>query len=75
MRVSIQPTRHAKLLARLAVLGAFPGCHLPAGRNAKNGAERFRFEVQSFTPHELAAGDLKLFQPPPGYFEIEPLPF
>ena len=40
-----------------------------------NGAERFRFEVQSVTPQKLTAEDAKLFQPPEGYFEIQPLPF
>ena len=29
-----------------------------------NGAERFRFEVQSVTPEKLTAGDEQLFQPP-----------
>jgi hypothetical protein len=40
-----------------------------------NGAERFRFEVQSVTPQKLTDKDAKLFQPPAGYFEIQPLPF
>jgi hypothetical protein len=40
-----------------------------------NGAERFRFEVQSITPQKLTDEDAKLFQPPAGYFEIQPLPF
>ncbi len=40
-----------------------------------NGAERFRFEVQSVTPQKLTAEDEKLFQPPAGWFEIQPLPF
>ena len=40
-----------------------------------NGMERFRFEVTSVTPQKLTKEDLKLFQPPGGYFEIQPLPF
>jgi alpha-glucosidase (family GH31 glycosyl hydrolase) len=40
-----------------------------------NGAERFRFEVKSVTPQKLTADDAKLFQPPSGWFEIQPLPF
>jgi hypothetical protein len=40
-----------------------------------NGMERFRFEVQSVTPQKLTEDDAKLFQPPPGWFEIQPLPF
>jgi hypothetical protein len=40
-----------------------------------NGAERFRFEVQSITRPKLTTEDAKLFQPPSGYFEIQPLPF
>jgi hypothetical protein len=40
-----------------------------------NGAERFRFEVQSVTPQKLTDEEAKLFQPPAGYFEIQPLPF
>jgi hypothetical protein len=40
-----------------------------------NGAERFRFEVQSVTPQKLTDQDAKLFQPPEGWFEIQPLPF
>jgi hypothetical protein len=40
-----------------------------------NGAERFRFEVQSITPQKLTDEEAKLFQPPEGWFEIQPLPF
>jgi hypothetical protein len=39
------------------------------------GAERFRFEVQSVTPQKLTDEEAKLFEPPAGYFEVEPLPF
>jgi hypothetical protein len=41
-----------------------------------NGAEHYRFEVQSITPERVTPGDAeKLFQPPPGYHELRPLPF
>jgi hypothetical protein len=40
-----------------------------------NGMERYRFEVQSITPQKLTDADAQLFQPPSGYFEIQPLPF
>jgi len=48
---------------------------LRASLHFENGAERYRFEVQSVVPQKLTKEDLKLFQPPEGYFEIEPLPF
>ena len=37
-----------------------------------NGAERFRFEVQSVTPQRLTDEDAKLFEPPAGWSEIPP---
>ncbi len=40
-----------------------------------NGAERYRFEVQSVTPQKQTDEDTKLFRPPTNYFEIQPLPF
>ena len=41
-----------------------------------NGAERYRFEVQSVTPEKIKPGEeAQLFQPPPDYQEIQPLPF
>ncbi len=40
-----------------------------------NGQERFRFQVKSVTPQKLSDEDVKLFQPPPDYQEIQPLPF
>ena len=40
-----------------------------------NGAERFRFRVKSVQPKEIQDLDGSLFQPPPGYHEIQPLPF
>jgi len=48
---------------------------LRASLHFENGPERYRFEVQSVTPQKLASEDQALFQPPEGYFEIQPLPF
>jgi hypothetical protein len=40
------------------------------------GAERYRFEVQAITPEKITPDDdAKLFQPPPNYQELRPLPF
>lgn len=48
---------------------------LRASLRFENGAERFRFEVKSVTTEKNRGLDGKLFEPPPGYQEIEPLPF
>ena len=41
-----------------------------------NGAERYRFEVKSITPEKITPDDAaKLFQPPPDYQEVRPLPY
>jgi hypothetical protein len=40
---------------------------------ATPGPERLRFEVKSITPERVT--DNALFQPPPDYREIQPLPF
>jgi hypothetical protein len=56
----------------LAAKKMFP---LLATAKFDNGAERYRFEVQSILPQKLTDEDAKLFQPPAGYFEIQPLPF
>jgi len=40
-----------------------------------NDAERLRFEVRSITSEKTPDPDGKLFQPPPDYHELEPLPF
>jgi len=40
-----------------------------------NGAERFRFEVKSVISERISDPSEKLFQPPPDYREIDPLPF
>jgi hypothetical protein len=41
----------------------------------ENGPERMRFEVKSIKPQKIEDPDGLLFQPPPGYLEIQPLPF
>jgi hypothetical protein len=41
----------------------------------ESGLECYRFEVKSIQPEKAARPDGQLFQPPPGYEEIEPLPF
>jgi hypothetical protein len=41
----------------------------------ENGLERYRFEVKALKAEKIADPDGKLFQPPPDYQEIEPLPF
>ena len=42
----------------------------------ENGPERYRFEVKSVMPEKIKKEDEgKLFQPPPDYQEIQPLPF
>jgi len=41
----------------------------------ENGLERYRFEVKSLKAEKITDPDGKLFQPPPDYNELEPLPF
>jgi hypothetical protein len=41
----------------------------------ENGPERLRFEVKAVTPEKIEDRDASLFQPPPDYREIGPLPF
>ena len=41
----------------------------------ENGPERMHFEVKTIAPEKIEDRDGKLFQPPPDYREIEPLPF
>ena len=43
--------------------------------NFENGAECLRYEVKSVTPGKLTDEDAKLFSPPAGYQELQPLPF
>ncbi len=40
-----------------------------------NDTERLCFEVKSITPEKIEDRDGALFQPPPDYHELEPLPF
>jgi len=40
----------------------------------ENGRERLRYVVSTVTPQTLTDDDQKLFTPPDGYIEIEPLP-
>ena len=41
----------------------------------ENGPERMHFEVQTIVPEKIEDRDGQLFQPPPDYQEIQPLPF
>ena len=41
----------------------------------QNGAERFRFDVISIQPQSIEDKDGSVFEPPPDYQEIQPLPF
>jgi hypothetical protein len=41
----------------------------------ENGPERLRFEVKAIAPERVEDRGGRLFQPPPDYHEIEPLPF
>ena len=56
----------------LAAKKMFP---LRASLHFDNGTERFHFEVKSVTPEKISDPEGKLFQPPSGYHEMEPLPF
>ena len=57
---------------RLAAKKLFP---LRAVLHDETPTERFRFEVKAITAEKVADKDGKLFQPPPEYTEIQPLPF
>jgi Domain of unknown function (DUF4412) len=48
---------------------------LLATLKSENGVERLRFEVKSITPQRIEDRGGALFQPPPDYQEIQPLPF
>jgi hypothetical protein len=57
-----------------ALLTAQKSFPLRASLCFDNGAERFRFEVKAAQAEKIADPGGKLFQPPPDYREIEPLP-
>jgi hypothetical protein len=48
---------------------------LLATLKVENGGERLRFEVKTIRPEKIEDPDGRLFQPPPGYHELDPLPF
>jgi hypothetical protein len=76
--VQNQPRRFAPRMIEerwpglLAARKLFP---LLATLRFDNGMERFRFEVRSVTPQKLTDDDATIFQLPPDYHEIQPLPF
>ena len=61
-----------KLFPLLAVL-RFELTAAPGSAPPPPGPERMRFEVTAITPEKIT--DNTLFQPPPDYQEIQPLPF
>jgi len=64
--------RARKLFPLLAVLRQERSASTPGGTPVA-GPERLRFEVKSVTPGKIT--DDALFQPPPDYQEVRPLPF
>ena len=58
--------------ALLAKRNLFP---MFASLRYDSGRERFRFEVTSINRKKITEPDHKLFEPPPGYREVQPLPF
>lgn len=67
-----QRTDQAQWGHRLKARKLFP---LLAVLKSENGPPRMRFEVTVIQPERLADKDGAWFQPPPGYQEVEPLPF
>ena len=65
--------RDRKLFPLLAVLRIEHPSASAEGGPLVAGPERLRFEVKSIAPEKIA--DERLFQPPPDYHEIQPLPF
>ncbi len=66
---------HARNLIALdtgAVTLLFP---LLATLKFESGGEYLRFEVKSILPTRIEDKDGSLFQPPPDYHELDPLPF
>lgn len=64
-----------KLFPLLAVLRMERAPEPAGGGTSAPSPERLRFEVKSVTPEKITDPDGKLFQAPPGYQEIGPLPF
>ena len=62
-----------KLFPLLAILKLEIPSHLVGGAAIGSGLERYRFEVKSVRAEQIT--DASLLQPPPGYREIQPLPF
>jgi|SRR5215831_5417728 len=62
-----------KVFPLLAVLRSEAPSPSLAGGPPVAGPERWRFEVKSITPEKII--DETLFQPPPDYHELRPLPF
>ena len=48
---------------------------LSATLKFESGPERLRFEVKSIKPEKITEVDTAVFQPPPDYHEMRPLPF
>jgi Domain of unknown function (DUF4412) len=63
----------AKKLFPLLVVLRFDLPAVPDHGPPPAGPERFRFEVKAIAPEKIK--DQTLFQPPPDYHEIQPLPF
>jgi hypothetical protein len=63
----------AKHVFPLRAVLRFDAPSMPGQAAPPPGPERMRFEVQSITPEKIS--DHTLFDPPPDYQEIQPLPF
>ena len=76
--VQNQPTRFGPRMIEeqwgelLKAKNLFP---LRATLKFDQGAERLQFEVKTITPQKIEDVDRTLFQPPPDYHELVPLPF
>jgi hypothetical protein len=68
----VAPTIEEQWAGLVAIKRLFP---LSAVLRAENGVERYRFEVLSISPRPLTAAEMKGFQPPEGYVELQPRPF
>ena len=68
-----QLVKAKKLFPLLAVLRFERPSPSPNGAPPAAAPERLRFEVKSITPEKIE--DITLFQPPPDYHELAPMPF